>query len=227
MRANDKAAQLSFAGRLGFEIPPTIITNDPAEALAFHREHDGNIVSKTFATHHIEGADREHRSDWWFLETRMVSHRRTAAYRTVQGCPSIFQAYVPKDVELRITLVGDQVFPCEIHSQATHHTRYDWRRYDLAHTPHREHALPSDVRERCKALLRGYGLCFGAVDMVKTPDGRYVFLELNTTAEYVWIEKLTGMPMSEALTDLLVLAERGEGAIEDVLCAPPATLELG
>jgi hypothetical protein len=34
----------------------------------------------------------------------------------------IFQAYIPERVELRITVVGQQVFAAEIHSQATNHT---------------------------------------------------------------------------------------------------------
>ena len=38
----------------------------------------------------------------------------------------IFQAYVPKRVELRVTVVGQRLFPVEIHSQASNHTRYDW-----------------------------------------------------------------------------------------------------
>ena len=46
LRAEQKARQLALAVELGFEIPPTLITNSPEEFLAFYREHDGRIVSK-------------------------------------------------------------------------------------------------------------------------------------------------------------------------------------
>ena len=116
----------------------------------------------------------------------------------------IFQAYVPKRVELRITVVGQQVFAAEIHSQHTHHTRHDWRRYDLDETPHFPHALPPDVAQRCLRLVQALGLCYGAIDMVLTPDDRYVFLEINPNGQYLWIEQLTGLPITDALCDLLM-----------------------
>ena len=43
-RAEHKASQLQVASALGFEIPPTLITNDPRELVDFYREHGGNIV---------------------------------------------------------------------------------------------------------------------------------------------------------------------------------------
>src|SRR5439155_14491583 len=92
----------------------------------------------------------------------------------------------------------------EIHSQATNHTRYDWRRYDFCKTPHRPHALPAEVQARCVRLVRRLGLCYGAIDMVLTPDGRYVFLEINPNGQYLWIEQETGLPISDAICDLLM-----------------------
>ena len=58
----------------------------------------------------------------------MVSRRDVGYAHAVRYCPIIFQAYVPKRVELRITVVGERVFPAEIRSQETNHTRHDWRR---------------------------------------------------------------------------------------------------
>jgi glutathione synthase/RimK-type ligase-like ATP-grasp enzyme len=201
--AQDKAEQLSVASGLGFAIPPTLISNSPDEFLAFYREHDGRVVSKSFASPLVK---REGEALPLFAATEVVSHRRVGYAKTIQSCPCIFQAYVPKALELRITVVGDRAFACEIHSQKTHHTRHDWRKYDLSHTPHFEHELPAAVRERCLALVRHYGLCYGAIDLVLTPDREYVFLEINPVGQYAWIERLTAMPISEAIADLLVAA---------------------
>src|SRR6185312_12158775 len=109
--------------------------------------------------------------------------------------------------ELRITVVGRQVFAAEIHSQHSNHTRHDWRRYDRYATPYFRHELPGALQRRCIALVERMGLCYGAIDMVLTPDGRYVFLEINPNGQYLWIEQATGLPISDAICDLLTSFE--------------------
>ena len=52
-------------------------------------------------------------------------------------------------------------------------------------------------------LVRRLGLHYGTIDMVLTPDGRYVFLEINPNGQYLWIEKQSGLPITEAVCDLL------------------------
>jgi hypothetical protein len=49
-RARYKASQLKLASALGFEIPPTLITNTPQDFLEFYRQHNGTIVSKIFGS---------------------------------------------------------------------------------------------------------------------------------------------------------------------------------
>lgn len=198
-RAKPKGSQLKLAGALGFELPPTLITNSPDEFLEFYRRHNGNIISKP-----VDVALDRHLGDTYSRYTEVVSKRDVGYARMVRYCPVIFQAYVPKRVELRITVVGRKVFAAEIHSQVTHHTRHDWRRYDTSHTPHFPHTLPPDVEQRCVQLVERLGLCYGAIDMVVTPDNRYVFLEINPNGQYIWIEELTGLPITDALCDLLM-----------------------
>jgi glutathione synthase/RimK-type ligase-like ATP-grasp enzyme len=208
--AGDKAWQLRLATQLGFEIPPTLISNDPSALLDFYREHNGQLVCKAVDFPHFPASDGV---DTWLFTTQLVTPRDVAHAESIRYCPAIFQAYIPKRLELRITVVGERVFPCEIHSQERERTRYDWRRYDLEHTPHREHALPRDVAARCIRIVRELGLCYGALDLVLTPDGRYVFLEVNPMGQFLWIEKITGMPISEAICDLLEAAEAGVGGM--------------
>lgn len=208
--AGDKSWQLRLAPQLGFEIPPTLISNDPSELLEFYREHNGKLVCKALHFPHFPAADGD---DRWIFTTQLVTPRDAGYAESVRYCPAIFQAYVPKQLELRVTVVGERVFACEIHSQETERTRYDWRRYDLEHTPHRVHELPPEITERCVRIVRELGVCYGAMDLVLTPDGRYVFLEVNPMGQYLWIEKLTGMPISEAICDLLQAADAGMGGM--------------
>jgi hypothetical protein len=208
-RAARKPLQLQLASALGLELPPTLITNDPEEFLEFYAKHEGNIVSKlpspamTHTLKHLKLA----------RYTQQVTRRDLVHADSIRYAPVTFQAYVPKRVELRITVVGEQVFAAEIHSQKAQRTRIDWRRYDNQHTPHYPHTLPDKVRRSCVELVRQLGLCYGAIDMVLTPDGRYVFLEINPDGQFLWIEQLTGMPISDAICDLLASGRGPERAL--------------
>ncbi len=149
-RAQFKASQLKQAADVGFELPPTLFTNSPDEFLAFYDRHGGNIVNKLVGV----AFDRAV-GDTFSRYTEVVSKRHVGYAASLQYCPVILQAYVPKRMELRITVVGKQVFAAEIHSQVTHHTRHDWRRYDMRQTPHLPHALPPEIQERCVRWSNG------------------------------------------------------------------------
>jgi hypothetical protein len=125
-RAEHKASQLVLASELGFELPPTLITNSPRDFLDFYRAHGGKVISKlSSAVFH-----KEIFGDDFMRFTELVSHRDVGYAQSIRYSPMIFQAYVEKKVELRVTVVGERVFAAEIHSQATNHTRHDWRKYD-------------------------------------------------------------------------------------------------
>ena len=62
---------------------------------------------------------------------------------------------------------------------------------------------PSDVTEGVHALMRSLGLVYGALDFVVTPEGEWVFLEVNPGGQYGWIESCTGAPLTSVLADLL------------------------
>ena len=117
--------------------------------------------------------------------------------------PCVFQEYIPKDIEIRATVVGEQVFAAEIHSQTSQRTKHDWRRYDLENTLHKPHELPIEVRGACVGITRHYGLEFGAIDLILTPEKKYVFLEINPNGQWAWIEVLTGLPISDAIAQSL------------------------
>ncbi len=198
-RAQMKASQLRVAGEIGFDLPPTLITNSPARFLDFYRQHNGGVISKLAGFSFWREA-----SSTFCRYTEPVSKRDVGYAHALRHCPLIFQAYVPKRVELRITVVGDQVFAAEIASQVSNRTRHDWRHYDPGTTPYTVHELPASVAARCAELVGRLGLCYGAIDMIVTPDGRYVFIEINPNGQYLWTELYTGLPITEALCDLLL-----------------------
>lgn len=188
--ADDKVLQLTVARRLGLEVPPTLVTNDPEEFRRFRREH-GRVVAKTVAG--AAGLPASKR-----VLTTVVGPRDAARADDVALSPVCFQAYVPKRSEVRATVVGDRVHAVRIHSQERARTRHDWRRYGpgLRLT---KATLPRPLASRLVELARELGLGYGGVDLVQRPDGRHVFLEINTLPAWLWLEDATGEPITASL----------------------------
>jgi len=199
--ASYKPAQLRAAAALGFEVPRSVITNDPEVARAFVESVEGAAVVKPLRFGLVR--ETEEHQDIVFTQPVRPEDVR-GGMRAVAWCPTFLQEYVPKDVEIRATVVGDEVLAAEIHSQEAAEGKHDWRRADLEDVPHFPHELPAGVAERCVAVVRRFGLAFGAIDLIRTPDGRYVFLEVNPNGQWLWVETLTGLPITDALSRLLI-----------------------
>jgi hypothetical protein len=63
--------------------------------------------------------------------------------------------------------------------------------------------LPPEVEARILAFMKTFGLIYGAFDFIVTPEGRYVFLEVNPSGQYMWVECATGLEITMALADAL------------------------
>ncbi|GGL29205.1 MvdC/MvdD family ATP grasp protein [Planomonospora parontospora] len=200
-RAGHKASQLAVAAELGFLIPETVITTDAETFLDFYERHDGRVITKPLNIPWVTGVEGD------LTLTRLceqVSTRDVAYAEGLRFCPVIVQERVPKHVELRVTVVGRRIFAAEIHSQVANRSSLDWRRYDTQVTPYRAHHLSDETAARCLALMDRLDLAYGAIDLILTPDGRHVFLEINPNAQWLWVESLTGLRISEAICDHLL-----------------------
>jgi glutathione synthase/RimK-type ligase-like ATP-grasp enzyme len=186
-----KAYQLGVARASGLEIPPTLITNDPSEARRFLAERASNrTIYKAFSATQQE-----------WRETRVVRDEEMAVLDQVRHAPVIFQEYVPARFDLRVTIVGDQIFAAAIHSQDTQY-QVDFR-IDMNRAKVEPHDLPTQVATGLRDFMRRLGIVYGAIDMRLTPDGRYVFLEVNPAGQWLFIEGRTGQPISAAVADTL------------------------
>jgi hypothetical protein len=198
-RANDKALQLRLARGVGLKVPETLITNAPDRARAFCGQFP-EVIFKVLNPPAIQ--DDDHVS---WITTSLLTREDLDALDGLRHCPGIFQNRVPKRFDLRVTIVGDRVFPVEIHSQGDPATEVDfrlgWSRG--IRLPHAIHDLPPRIRGQCLELARELALVYCAMDLVVTPEGEYVFLEVNPSGQYGWIEQATGLPITEALAALL------------------------
>lgn len=203
---HNKLYQQRAARQVGLDTPASLISNEPEQLMRFCEGHGGSIAVKQ-----IRGALLVRESDLQpvFLYTQKLDQDQIRGHMDeVRLAPVFAQEYVPKRLELRVTIVGKNIFSCAIHSQEGEWTKHDWRRYpDLSRLKHEEHTLPQHIEIRLFQLMKLLGLNFGAIDLILTPDDRYVFLEVNPSGQWGWIEELTGMNISGAICDLLMRRE--------------------
>jgi glutathione synthase/RimK-type ligase-like ATP-grasp enzyme len=201
-RADLKLLQLRLAWQLGFQLPDYIVTNDPERARSFLAAHPDGVINKGLWMPMIELEDQV-----GMIYTHRVTAEDVEQLDAVRYGPTYLQAFIPKARDIRVTVIGDQIFPAGIDSMTVAEAQIDFRKAEMLDLPHEPVELPEKVAAACLAIVKELGLQFGAIDLLETPEGDYVFLENNPNGQWYWVEMMTGQPMAKAMVDLL---ERGE-----------------
>lgn len=189
-----KPVQLAVAAECGLAVPDTLITNDAAEVREFAAA--GATVTKLVGGMAVdESGVRKN------VYTRLLDATDLADLRGIEHTTHLFQRWVPKEREVRLIVIGDRMTAAAItaHSDAAY---VDYRR-DYASLRYEVVSPPDAVHTGVRALMRRLGLAYGALDFVVTPEGEWVFLEINPAGQYGWIETATGVPLTEHLADWL------------------------
>ncbi len=201
--AHNKLYQLHVARKVGLRVPKTLITSDPNEALEFFESCRGEMIYKTFSNY----TRTEGETGRGIYTTRVDRQHLLSRLTQVELGPCFFQEYIPKKVELRITIVGQRLFAAEIQSQKLDLARVDWRRSSgrgLEELVCGVDYLPEATEKKIHEFISRLGLVFGCLDFVVTPDDECVFLEINPNGQWLWVEEITGMPLLENFAELLI-----------------------
>lgn len=195
--ATRKPCQLQIAREIGFQIPETILSADQVQVRLFWEKHSGAVVFKSLHQDPIEISGRN-----YFAYTRKLKADHLPELERLTLAPVLFQEYIQPKLEIRATVIGEQVFAASIDT-SVFDGEPDWRRLSPEDQKWQRHILPHEIEQYCIKLVQNFNLHFGAIDLIFTPQGEYYFLELNANGQWVWIEMITGMPMSAAMIDLL------------------------
>ncbi|MEU9400366.1 ATP-grasp ribosomal peptide maturase [Streptomyces sp. SID4985] len=193
-RAEYKPAQLAEAKRLGLSVPRTLLTNNPAEAHAFAAEQPTIYKPLHAGSYSVHGEP----AGIWAAEvaSREIDDR-------VSGCAHLFQERVDKSADVRVVVVGEDVFCARITAPEG---VVDWRA-EYRHLTYEAVDCPGEIRQALLRFLSVFGLGFGAFDFALSTDGGWWFLECNPNGQWAWLEHATGLPIASSIADLL---EKGE-----------------
>lgn len=189
--AESKPYQLSIAGSCGFQIPQTLASND---ASRIRNTFMDTLVVKSLDTVLLRDGD-----DCLFTYTT-INPGDELNDETVHAVPLLAQQVLEEKTDLRVTIVGDQIFAVRILSQGSG-INGDWRIVPKTDIDYQDLTLDDDVAERCHLLTRRLGLSFAAIDLVETPRGVF-FIEINPTGEWGWLSSIE-RPIDRAIASWL------------------------
>ncbi|WP_445269614.1 ATP-grasp ribosomal peptide maturase [Streptomyces sp. DSM 41634] len=195
-RAEYKPVQLAAARSSGLAIPETLVANNPDDVRTFVDETPGPVICKPIASP-VLIEDDELRT----VYTRVVTEDDLADLRGIDTTAHMFQAWVDKAHEVRLTVVGDRMFAAEVHA-GSEAARVDWRS-DYNSLTYKTTDVPPHVAEGVRRLMSALNLRFGALDFIVSPMGEWTFLEINPCGQWDWIQHATGHPIAEAIADEL------------------------
>jgi glutathione synthase/RimK-type ligase-like ATP-grasp enzyme len=200
VRRLTKLLQFHHAQGVGWDLPHTLFGNEPGEIRTFLAQNqECGVVYKP-----LTGLPWKDEDTYWVPYTTEVEPADLPADAVLRMVPGIYQARIEKRFELRVTVMGRTLFAVKIDSQGTEKGRLDWRKaYDELEM--QEFQLPAAVEAKCFALLESLGLVFGCLDLIVTPEGDYVFLEVNQMGQFLFLERYVDLPLLDAFSDFLTV----------------------
>jgi glutathione synthase/RimK-type ligase-like ATP-grasp enzyme len=200
LRANYKLLQLKIAGDVGLTIPTTLCSNHPQEIMDFFkRHHHQGVIYKPLSYQAWQEQD-----GLKVCYTAKINDIQTLEQVNLSQVPGIFQEEIPKALELRITCFGDYIVAAKIDALGTAEGRMDWRSVNGKGLKVEPYILPDNLKRKICFFMRELGIAFGCIDMIVTPEGEYVFLEVNEQGQFLFLEQLCpDLPMLDIFIQFL------------------------
>lgn len=200
-RSESKTMQLMEANSVGFQIPTTLISNDPTEIKSFIAN---NNTSRTIY--------KPHKPVMWTSEekvaiclTNEVTLDKLPNDDILRLTPGIFQERVEKSFEIRVTCMGASIVAVKLNSQSIAEAKLDWRGVSPSKLKIELFELPPEVKLKCLKLLEKLNLVFGCIDLIVTPDYEFIFLEINQMGQFLWIEEYSPeIPLLDMFCQFLI-----------------------
>lgn len=190
-RTENKIYQLQTLRKLEVPYPISAIGN------IFNLDTKLQAMSKIIKPLSQGKIDKE--SQFEFFHTSLL----TKSVGDISLTPVYIQEAVEKAFEVRITCLDDYIWPVRIDSSDP----IDWRRA----TSKNIYALidiPNRIKTMCLDILKLFNLHFGAFDFIVTPEGKWIFLEINPNGQWLWLEEALNLDISEKIVELLSKEEQ-------------------
>ncbi len=200
----NKLVVLQHAIDLGIDVPRTILTNKKKYVIKFLNSNPTGIINKSIDIGFIIRMKEEDTIRSYKNYTEELTQKKIEAlpdnFET-----SLFQEKLDKEFEIRSFYLDGSFYSMAIFSQNNQKTSIDFRKYDKE-IPNRTvpFKLPENIEKKYDALMKELGLNTGSLDIVKTKDGRYVFLEVNPSGQFGMTSHPCNYNLNKKIAEFLI-----------------------
>ncbi len=190
----NKIENLITAHKNGLKIPKTLISNDATQINTFIRQNE-MVITKPVSN------EMTFKNDEYkvilFRKITIIDKEFEEENNNKFSIPVLFQQYIHKKYELRIFYLQGVFYTMAIFSQQNEKTKLDFRNYDNE-KPNRNvpFRLPESIGKKLDTFMKSINMNCGSIDMIYTPEGEYVFPEVNPVGQYQWLERNCNYPIS-------------------------------
>ena len=190
---------MEIAHNIGFKMPRTLISNNRQKILEFYSK-EKDVVLKLMN----QDFYKDEKGDLKGIYVNKLNKTSLLKFKEFGENPIVLQKYVPKMYEVRYTVVGKDHFVCKIDSQKSEISKTDWRRYDIPNTPYSVITPPERIKCLVCDFMKKFEIEFGALDFIITPENEWYFLEINSMGQWLWIEDLVNLKISDSIVLWLI-----------------------
>lgn len=180
-RHQRKPAALAAVASLGVPIPETIFTNDADTVREFVERHRRCVFKPVQGGAHARPLAPEDLDEGRLGRLALAP---VALQRRVDG------------INVRAFVAGDRVLACALATE-----ELDYR--DDPNPTILAHRLSTEEQALCVRIARKLALTWTGIDFVRSTEGDLFFLEANPSPMFLGFETRSGLPLTEALVDLL------------------------
>ena len=109
---------------------------------------------------------------------------------------------------MRVTIVGRKLFAAAIDSQSDPNAEVDWRNTSNPRLPHIPITLPDQIADLLLRMMDKLHLTFGAIDLIQTVNDDYLFLEINPSGQWLWLDDMLSFGISDSIAEWLSESSR-------------------
>ena len=186
-KTENKVYQMIYASKHGWNIPKSYIGNDKM----ISNEYTNSLsIIKPLTTGKTYG-----KNGWELYQTNIFR----GIEEDIDLTPVYLQHYIPKQYEVRITIIAKEVYAVRIDTK----NKIDWR-LDYQNHKYTLIACPENVIRKCYQMMTDFNLIFGAFDFIVTPENEWIFLEVNPNGQCLWLEQSLSLDISKKILDNLI-----------------------
>ncbi|HHZ24935.1 TPA: hypothetical protein HH295_21045 [Xanthomonas vasicola pv. zeae] len=198
--ASSKILQLETARFCGLNVPDTLISNDFHQVSSFASRYE-RILVKHFLPHYWgDTSNGQIRA----VAPSVINDISKINRRSIEICPAIYQVFLDKAYEIRVTVIGDRIFSARIQSRKGG-AFLDWRQeYSNSDLAMSAMILDASTESSIRHLMSVLNLRYGCLDFAVDNQGRLIFLEVNPGGQFLFVEDFVPeLRLLDAFTSML------------------------